>query len=89
MYHLLKELITEAGEVAESYDVVIYGDVNGDGNINSGDLLRVQKHLLKVINLDNTPYIKAADANRDNNINSGDLLKIQKHLLNVSKIKFD
>lgn len=70
----------------KTYNLVMLGDVNGDGEINSGDLLKLQKHLLKVNSLDNTPYLKAADANKDNAINSGDLLKIQKHLLKVSNI---
>ncbi len=68
------------------YTLIMVGDVNGDGIINSGDLLKIQKHLLSVINLNDTIYIKSADANRDNLINSGDLLKIQKYLLKVSNI---
>lgn len=70
----------------KTYTLVMRGDVNGDGVINSGDLLRLQKHFLKVISLNNTPYLKAADANKDNVVNSGDLLRIQKHLLKVSNI---
>lgn len=69
------------------YNAIKMGDINGDGNINSGDLLRLQKHFLKVVNLENTPYITASDANKDNNINSGDLLRIQKYLLKVSNIE--
>lgn len=72
-------IVTDEG----SYTVIKLGDANGDGIINSGDLLRVQKHLLKVINLENTPNGIAADATQDNVINSGDLLRIQKHLLRV------
>lgn len=69
------------------YIAIKYGDINGDGNINSGDLLRLQKHFLQVINLENTPYILSSDANKDNNVNSGDLLKIQKFLLKVTNIE--
>lgn len=71
----------------QSYTLVMLGDANGDGLINSGDLLRIQKCLLGVINITEEPQIRAADANSDGTINSGDLLKIQKHLLNVAKIK--
>lgn len=69
------------------YVAVKKGDVNGDGNINSGDLLKIQKHLLGV-SIITEQYIKeSADANKDGNINSGDLLKIQKYLLKVSNIE--
>lgn len=67
------------------YALIMLGDANGDGAINSGDLLKIQKHLLQVTLLDSLSS-KSADVNQDGNINSGDLLKIQKHLLNVSKI---
>ncbi len=69
----------------KTYELVMLGDINGDGKINSGDLLRLQKHLLKVITLKDS-YLKSSDVNGDNKENSGDLLKIQKHLLKVSSI---
>ncbi len=68
------------------YNVIKKGDVNGDGEINSADLLGIQKHLLGVKNLMNTIYGAGADVNKDGNINSADLLKIQKYLLGVSNI---
>lgn len=62
------------------------GDANGDGEINSGDLLAIQKHLLNVRKITDESKLKAADANKDGEINSGDLLKIQKYLLGVSTL---
>lgn len=72
--------------VNKDYKVIKKGDVNGDGEINSADLLGIQKHLLGVKNLMNTIYGAGADVNKDGTINSADLLKIQKYLLGVSKI---
>ena len=69
------------------YKVIKLGDVNGDGKINSGDLLRVKKHLLKAISLENTSEADAADVTKDGKINSGDLLRIKKYLLEVSNIE--
>ena len=62
------------------YRTIIYGEVTGDGKINSGDLLRIVKHLNKSTTFDSKLMIKAADVNYDNKINSGDLLKIVKYL---------
>ena len=75
--------ITTAGK---EYTIVKYGDATGDGEINSADLLRIQKHLLNVKKITDVDFKKAADPTKDGEINSADLLKIQKHLLNVSQI---
>ncbi len=70
-----------------TYTVVKYADSNGDGIINSGDLLKIQKHLLNVVPITDPNFISAADVTKDGTINSGDLLKIQKYLLRVSDIE--
>ena len=69
-----------------TYTAVKYADSNGDGTINSGDLLKIQKHLLNVVPITDPNFISAADVTKDGTINSGDLLKIQKYLLRVSDI---
>ena len=68
------------------YTIVIYGDNNGDGEIDIVDLLKVQKSLLKVSTLTDG-YEKASDVNKDGVVDIVDLLKIQKHILNVNKIE--
>ncbi len=68
------------------YYMVVVGEVNGDGEINSGDLLAVKKHLLGN-KITDTTKAKAADANRDGEINSGDLLTIKKYLLGNNNIR--
>lgn len=66
----------------ESLQVVLLGDVNGDGRISAMDLLQVQKHLLKLITLQDA-YSIAADVNGDGRISAMDLLQVQKHLLKM------
>lgn len=73
-------------DTKETYTIVKLGDANGDGKINSADLLVIQKHLLEVKKITDNSKILSSDANGDGKINSADLLKIQKQLLNVSKI---
>ena len=65
-----------------SYPVVIVGDVNGDGAVNSVDLLRAQKHILGLEELAG-PYLTAADSNRDGKVDSVDLLRTQKYILKL------
>ena len=71
--------------IYKEYTNVIIGDINGDGVINSADLLKIRQHLLGINKL-NGPYFLSSDINYDNTINSADLLKIRQHLLNVKRI---
>ncbi len=64
----------------KEYTLVVMGDTNGDGEVNSGDLLVVVKHLKGVTKLTKNEFIKASDINNDAEINSGDLLGIVKYL---------
>lgn len=68
-----------------TYNVVIYGDTNGDGNINALDLLRVQKDILSLSKLSGF-YSNAADTNKDGKVTALDLLQVQKHLLRMKSI---
>lgn len=67
----------------KEYILVVKGDCNGDGVIDSADLLKVVKHLK---NLSKVQIEKAADTNNDGIIDSADLLKIVKHLKGLSLI---
>lgn len=73
------------GSLQTEYTVVVYGDANGDGRFTSVDLLRIQKHILHMINLGGA-QLAAADANHDGKITSVDLLRIQKTILHMSSI---
>ena len=62
------------------------GDVNGDGKINSMDLLMVKRHILGVEKLKGAPY-DAADIDGDGKVNSVDAMRILRHILGTEKIK--
>ena len=74
-----------SGTIQKEYQIVIKGDVNGDGNINGLDLLKIQKYLLGAGNLDGI-YFTAADVNDNNKVDALDLLKIQKDILGIEKL---
>ena len=62
--------------------VLIYGDINGNGKIDSVDLIRLRKKLIDLISIDGI-YSVAADINRDGQISSVDLIRIRKHLIGL------
>lgn len=75
-----------SGKVAYSYNVIIYGDVDGDGTASIKDILVIQKHILGVKSLNSTA-LKAGDANRDSSgVSIKDILVIQKYILGMRTI---
>ena len=77
------QILDVDNKVIYEYNLVIFGDVTSDGKINSGDLLKIVKHLNDSSVIDNLYIFKAADVTGDTKINSGDLLKIVKYLNNL------
>ncbi|HHW30002.1 MAG TPA: mannosyl-glycoprotein endo-beta-N-acetylglucosamidase, partial [Syntrophomonadaceae bacterium] len=76
----------DSGSIYNTYNIVIYGDVNGDGDITIIDLLRVQKHLLNTSKLSGA-FLTAADVSKDGAVTILDLLRVQKHLLGTAYIQ--
>jgi beta-N-acetylglucosaminidase len=68
-----------------SYTAVIYGDLTGDGKINSADLLKMRQYLLGATTLSGA-YNEAANIVGSGNINSANLLKLRQYLLGNSDI---
>ncbi|HHV30008.1 glycosyl hydrolase family 18 protein [Acetivibrio mesophilus] len=60
----------------------MYGDVNGDGKVNSTDLMFLKRYMLRVIS--DFPYPggkRLADLNGDDNINSTDYTILKRYIL--------
>lgn len=72
------------GLVKEYVNIVI-GDINGDGIINSADLLKIRQHLIGVKPLEGI-YFTSSDINYDSIVNSADLLRIRQHLIGTKLI---
>lgn len=73
-------------KTGEEYTIVLYGDLTGDGEINSADLLRMRQHLVGKSSLTGE-YLEAAHVyTTSGNINSADLLRLRQHLIGKNKI---
>ena len=69
----------------EPLPYVILGDVNGDGNVKSNDLLLLKKFLLGLS--EETEIVRvSADINGDGDVKSNDLLQLKKYLLGLAEL---
>ena len=69
-------------KTAES--VLAYGDLNGDGFINSNDYVLISRYILEVINSFPNPYgEQVADLNGDGSINTLDASILRRYLLEI------
>lgn len=73
-------------KINDTYTLVMLGDVNGDGKVNSGDTLAIKQHIKLVKEMTNEAYLNAADINKDGKVNSGDSLIAKQHIKEVKYI---
>ena len=78
--------ILDGNNVVIQYEILLYGDVNGDGKINSIDLLVLQRHILEIEKLSNI-FVKAGNVRKNHkNPSSVDCLLIQRHILGIQSL---
>ena len=81
------KILNEKQETIAEYIIVLYGDVNGNGKINSVDLLVLQRHILEIEKIDDI-FQRAGNINKNGKKpTSVDLLLIQRHILELQIIK--
>lgn len=77
----------EDGNVLQEYSFILYGDANGDGKINSVDLLVIQRDILEIQKMDDI-FKKASNIKKDEKKPSSiDVLLIQRHILKLKEIE--
>ena len=67
------------------YEIVVYGDINGDGKISNVDQVMLQKHILGITTLEGS-YLEAADVSKGGGVSNKDLVLLQKHILGIETI---
>jgi hypothetical protein len=74
------------GTLVASKEIVVRGDISGDGKITIADLVRVNRHTLN-ISLLNGIQLLAADVNNNGSVNIQDLVLINRHILGIASVK--
>jgi len=83
--------VIKDGVTVETYTIVLYGDDNGDGNIDSidaGTAVDYQNYMVNWDPVKDAAFIKAADVNGDGNIDSidaGVMVDVQNYMLTINQ----
>ena len=78
--------LTVDGETVQSIQIVVTGDVNGDGAVTLTDMVQIRAHLLERSTLKGAAY-QAADLNGDGQLTLTDFVQSLSAVLGRSKIK--
>ena len=73
------------GSDKKEYEVVIYGDVNGDAKIAASDYVKIKNHIMGRATLSGV-YSVASDVNKDGKIAASDYVKIKNHIMGKGEI---
>lgn len=71
----------------KDYTIVVPGDLNGDGLVNTGDSFLIKQVIMEVKELSGDAYKKAADINGDGLVNTGDSFILKKYIMETGNIK--
>ena len=74
-----------SGKETKKYNVVIYGDVNGDGKILATDYVKIKNHIMGTSSLTGA-YKLSADVNHDGKIFATDYVFVKNYIMGSYKI---
>ena len=67
------------------YNTSVLGDVNGDGNINALDYVKIKNHIMNTKKIIGDVFILSADYNNDGKISALDYVRIKNYIMNGGK----
>ena len=70
----------------KTYNLIVLGDVNGDGEIKATDYMKIKNYIMEEIKLDDYQKI-AADVNGDGQVKATDYMKIKNYIMDSIEIK--
>lgn len=73
-------------ELVFSTEIIVFGDVNGDGKIRMTDMAMINRHMLGLSELSGA-YLQAADVNHDEKVRMTDMAVINRHMLGLTTIE--
>jgi len=82
---------TATNEVLETYTVVVFGDINGDGNIGGSDaglLINFENYMISWDPAADAALFEAADVNGDGNVNAidaGIIVNVENYLMTIDQ----
>lgn len=87
---ILRDITTN--DLIETFEIVIFGDVNGDGtidSIDSGKMVDIEKYLIFLDPISDKAFIKAGDLNNDGSIDSidaGIVVDAENYMLSINQV---
>ena len=82
-----KLAIYKDGTLVSTKDILIYGDVNGDGAVDVLDIIKINRQTLGLDNMSGV-YLEAGDANRKGDgVDVLDLIAVNRHTLGLAAIQ--
>lgn len=72
-------------KIIATYNLIILGDVNGDGKISALDYVKIKNHIMGDKKIDGEIYKTSADVNEDGKISALDYVRIKNYIMNGGK----
>lgn len=72
--------------INDTYTVIVLGDINGDGEVDTGDTFLLKLVILGQRTLNEECFIDSSDINNDGIIDTGDAFLLKKQILQISNI---